>query len=276
VGTFAELIVQTPDQLAAFGPIERIVRSWFADPWTRRYVYDTRLGGFGIEWPLLLVLGLAGAALLAGRRRFAPLVLLALPAALTLVTMPMSWWARLTLFVPLLVVGLAAVALTRLPRPAAGALGALIVLATTASLGVATAHGNAYVQQGRSLPSLSVMLRLVRASAEERGSLGIWGECASLAAIPPGSRVAWDSFNMLHAIAGHRYDRFAIAPITATSDSSSLFEQARALDVDILLLHDAGVSLRAATRDPQRFTILGPGCRGTQIVAVSQDTARSP
>lgn len=262
--------------MAGLGPLERIVRSWFPDPWLSRYAYDTRIGGFGLQWPVVLALGLAGVALLARRRRFAPLVLLVVPAAVTLAVMPMSWWPRYTLFVPLLALGFGAVALARLPRVAATVVGALVVVATTASLWVATAHGNAIVEEGGGLPSLSAMVRLVGASAEERQNLGLWGECASLRTIPPGSRVAWDDFNMLHAIAGPRSDRLALAPIVPTTDPANLLRQARDMGADFLLLHDTGISLIAARRDPGAFTVIGPGCRATQIVAVSRDAASIP
>lgn len=274
LGTIDDLIVQAPPQLADLWPVARIARSWFADPWVTRYFYDTRIGGFGVEWPLVLIFGMAGVAILVRGRRFAPLVLLVAPALVTLASMPMSWWPRLTLFVPLIVLALAAIALTRLPRVAASVAGALVVVATMVSLWVATAHGNAPVREGEGLPSLPSMVRLVGSSAEERENLGFWGQCASLRTIPPGSRVAWDDFNLLHAIAGPKSDRFALAPVVPTTDPLNLLRQARDMGADYLLLHDTGLSLVAAKRDPQAFTILGPGCRATQIVAVSRDAPR--
>jgi 4-amino-4-deoxy-L-arabinose transferase-like glycosyltransferase len=271
LGTIDDLIVQAPPELAGSGPVARIARSWFADPWVTRYVYDTRIGGFGVQWPVVLILGLAGVVLLVRGRRYAPVVLLVVPALVTLSTMPMSWWPRLTLFVPLIVLALAAVALTRLPRLAASGLGALVVVATTVSLWVATAHGNAAVQDQQGLPSLPAMIRLVGSSLDERQDLGFWRQCRTLRTIPPGSRVAWDDFNLLHAIAGPRSDRFALAPVVPTTDPANLLRQARDMRADYLLLHDTGFSLVAAKRDPAAFTIVGPGCWATQIVAVSPD-----
>lgn len=276
IGTFDDLIGVTPPQFVGLGPLEQILRSWFADRALDRYSYGGRLGGFGLEWPLVLVLAVAGVAFLVRGRRFAGLLLLVMPAAITLVVMPMAWWARYTLFVPVVALGLAAVALTRLPRLGGVMSMALVVLATSVSVWVATAHGNAIVEDGKGLPTLSAMIRLVRASPEERHNLGFWRQCASLATIPPGSRVAWDDFNMLHAIAGPRSDRFALEPIVPTSDPADLLRQASELDADYFLLHDDGVSLAAARQEPAAFTVVGPGCLSTQIVAVSPDARPAP
>ena len=274
VGTVDELIVQTPKQMASLAPLGRVLFSWFADPGVSSYAYDTRIGGFGIQWAGILALGLLG-GFLALRRRHWPVLLVAGPAVLTLLTMPMSWWPRLTLFVPLAAVALAAVALTRLSqaravgRLLAAVAAAGLVLAASASLWVATAHFNVAIRPGTAVgPTLSSMISLAADPGTKRANLGWWATCAGLRSLPPGARVSQDEFNLLHLVTGHTLQEVVLQSLGPVSSAADLRSQASALGADHLLLTTGGPASLAAMSDPAHFSFLGPACGVLDMVEV--------
>lgn len=274
VGTVDELIVQTPKQMASLAPLGRVLFSWFADPGLSNYAYDTRIGGFGIQWAGVLALGLLG-GFMALRRRHWPVLLIVGPAVLTLLTMPMSWWPRLTLFVPLAAVALAAVALSRLSqaRPVGRAIATVaaagLVLAASASLWVATAHFNVAIRPGTAVgPTLSSMISLAEDPGTKRADLGWWATCADLRSLPPGARVSQDDFNLLHLVTGHTLQEVALQSIGPVSGAADLRSQASALGADHLLLTMGGPASQAAMSDPAHFTFLGPACGVLDMVQV--------
>jgi hypothetical protein len=260
--------------MASLAPLGRVLFTWFADPGLSSYSYDTRIGGFGIQWAAVLALSVVG-LLFALRWRRWPILLVVGPAALTLVTMPMSWWPRLTLFVPVAAVTLAAVALSRLSqaglagRVTANLAAAGLVLAASASLWVATAHFNFAIRPGTALgPTLGSMVSLVVDPRSKRANLGFWAVCADLRSLPPGARVSQDAFNLLHLVTGHTLQEFALQSLGPVSSAADLRSQASALGADHLLLTMGGPASLAALSDPVHFTFLGPACSGLDIVRV--------
>jgi hypothetical protein len=274
VGTVDELIVQMPRQVASLAPIGRLLFSWFADPWLSSYAYDTRIGGFGIQWAAILGLAVVGGVMALRLRRW-PILVVVGPAVLTLLTMPMSWWPRLTLFVPVAALALAAVALSRLAqarprgRLAATLAAAGLVLAASASLWVATAYFNVAIRSGTALgPTFSSMVSLAADPGTKRADLGYWAVCAELRSLPPGARVSQDDFNLLHLVTGHSLQEVVLKSLGPVSSAADLRAQASALGADHLLLTMRGPASVAAMSDPAHFTFLGPACGGLDMVRV--------
>jgi hypothetical protein len=274
VGTVDELIVQMPRQVASLAPIGRLLFSWFADPWLSSYAYDTRIGGFGIQWAAIVGLAVVGGVMALRLRRW-PILVVVGPAVLTLLTMPMSWWPRLTLFVPVAALALAAVALSRLAqarprgRLAATLAAAGLVLAASASLWVATAYFNVAIRSGTALgPTFSSMVSLAADPGTKRADLGYWAVCAELRSLPPGARVSQDDFNLLHLVTGHSLQEVVLKSLGPVSSAADLRAQASALGADHLLLTMRGPASVAAMSDPAHFTFLGPACGGLDMVRV--------
>jgi hypothetical protein len=98
VGRVDELIVQTPPELAGMGRLAQIATSWLADLGATSYNFDSQVGGFGVLWLPVVVVAVAGTVRLATERRYVVLLGVIAPVVLTLLVMPMPWWARLTTF----------------------------------------------------------------------------------------------------------------------------------------------------------------------------------
>ncbi|HKG56158.1 MAG TPA: glycosyltransferase family 39 protein [Candidatus Limnocylindrales bacterium] len=274
IGTFNDLIVQTPRQLAPLPAPLRILYSWFADLALSSYQFDTRIGGFGIQWPIILVLAVVG-VIVAARRYLWPTLAIVVPAAVTLLTMPMSWWPRLTLFVPVLAIALAAVALSRIAASGrrastAAVVGALAIsVVASVSLWRATARFNVGVTPPPvTTPDVGRMARLVATPDVKRSELGLWRDCATLGAIPTSAHVAVDAFNLIHLITGHDLAVVVTGSIPQSADAASLLKTARAAGADHLLLAAGGANRAFAASDPDHFVVVGPACRGSDIVRV--------
>lgn len=269
VGTFSELIVQTPAALQGLDPLRQILASWLGDFGATQYSYDTRIGGFGLVWPLVIALAVAGAVLLARSRRISPVLGVFVPAAVTLLMMPMGWWPRLTLFVVVAALTLAAVSLTRLDRRVGLAVGIVVALLATASLGVATYSANVKARASGSGPvRIPQLVRLVRADAETRANLGLWAECRAFSMLPAGAVIATDGFNLLHVVVGPNLAHVLAAPIKPTSDPADLLRQARSVGATHLAIMSTGASAAAVRADTRAFELLGDACRGVEIVGI--------
>jgi Dolichyl-phosphate-mannose-protein mannosyltransferase len=270
VGTFAQLIVQTPASLVGESPIRQILASWFGDLSTRSYPFDTRIGGFGLAWPVIAILAIGGGLLLARSRRIAPLLAVYVPAVVTLAVMPMGWWPRLTLFVVVAALALAAVVLTRLDRRPGLVVGFLIALLAIRSLGVASATANTTARASGSGPvTLIGLIKVIRADDKTRAHLGLWAECRGFDQLPDGAIVATDGFNLLHLVVGHNLTRRLTPPIEPTADPARLLAEARAFGATYLAILMSGASEAAVRADPTSFRSLGAVCRDVEIVALA-------
>jgi hypothetical protein len=267
-GTVEDLIVQTPRQLEGLSHWAQIAASWTADFGLSFYPFDVRLGGYGLMWPLLLVAAVAGMLVLLRRGRsqgLLAILVVCVPAVVALATAPMAWWARLTLFVPVVVIALAAVALTAAPRLSRVGGLALVVLAM-ASIGVAHQKANFTVSEGETRPGFNGLVRLVLADEAVRRERAYWRDCAEFARMPAGARVRTDGFNLLHLVAGPGLDRLLLVPFGSNVDPAD------AIHVDgVAATHMALINadhIAAAKADPTTFEWLGPVCRGVELFAV--------
>jgi hypothetical protein len=110
-GTVEEVLVnqQTPPQWANLPGWRQAVASWQTDlpGQVTTYGYDQRLGGFGVQWPLLELPAFVLFALYALWKRLDLCFTLVLPTVTIFLLQPASWWSRYIVFI----VGPAAVAL---------------------------------------------------------------------------------------------------------------------------------------------------------------------
>ena len=110
-GTVEDILVkqQTPPQWAAMPPWRRAVASWQTDlpAQVTTYGYDQRLGGFGVQWPLLELPAFGLVTFYALWKRRDLLFTLIAPTVIVFLLQPASWWSRYMVFI----VGPAAVAL---------------------------------------------------------------------------------------------------------------------------------------------------------------------
>jgi hypothetical protein len=110
-GTVQDVLVkqQTPPQWANLPNWRQAVASWQTDlpGHFTTYGYDQRLGGFGVQWPLLELPALVLFTLYALWKRRDLCFTLVLPTLIIFLLQPASWWSRYMVFI----VGPAAVAL---------------------------------------------------------------------------------------------------------------------------------------------------------------------
>jgi hypothetical protein len=264
-GSVEELIVQHPPGLEGVPQWAQISMSWMADVGARSYPMDIRLGGYGLVWPLLLVLGAAGLFVLLRRRQFAPIATLCIPTLIALWLTPMAWSLRYTLLVPVLVAALAAVALTVAPR-FNRTVGWLLVGLSIASVVVAHRTGNFAIGTGSSRPGIVQLARFVLSGEERRRDVGLWRECAGFGAMPADAKVRTDGFNLLHLIAGPGADRQLLIPFGSDVEPRSAITMDGATASYMALVNATHIA--AARADPGHFVALGPVCRGVELFAV--------
>jgi hypothetical protein len=264
-----DFITQTPDALLGVPEPLRIPASWLADVTRNRYIFDTRVGGFGVAWPLLLALGVGGAWLALRSPLRWPVVALLASVVVTLATIPMGYWPRYTLFVPILAVALAAVALARLPRrPNLLVTGAVLALAVW-SLGVASVRGNLITHPGRAPAWLPELAALAITSDPARTDLGLWLQCAPLPDLPPGSVVAADRFSMLHAAVGPNLERRLAPVVEPGSDATEWHGRLRSAGATHVAIGLGSPILPGVQARPNLFTPLGETCRAAFVFALA-------
>lgn len=81
---------------APLGELGAIVTSWLYDLHRHAYTYDQRLGGFGLQWPVIIVPALVIATIWFARHRPGFALGLVLPVVLVALASTAAWWARYT------------------------------------------------------------------------------------------------------------------------------------------------------------------------------------
>jgi hypothetical protein len=258
----------TPPQLEGRSWLGQLASSWTADWSLRRYAYNVRPGGLGAAWPAILVIAAAGLVLLARRRSVAPIAFVLVPAAATLVTMPMPWYARLTLFLPAIALPVAALAIDAL-RPRLATIAALALVAVAAvSLTFANARPNIDIQTGTPprLASVGQYLSFVLTAEDaRRANVSLRAECARFDVIPPGSVVAPGGFNLLHAPVGPNLDRILGDPLPTASDPATLAATLRDRGAGWLVTSTGGRPDAIAASAPDVFKPYGAICQGGRL-----------
>jgi hypothetical protein len=268
--TLAELAVATPPEVDGRGLLGQLAAGWLKD-WERGYyIYNHRPGGFGRAWPILAVLAAGGIALLIRRQRVAALGLVVLPAIVLLATMPMPWYARLTLFVPGMGLPLAALALSAAPSRIGRVAGLVIVGVAAISLAIVNGRPNVDIrsatgESGGWPPPVAYLGYLLDPSAERRATVSLRAECAGFAVIPPGDKVAPGGFNLLHGPVGPDLDRILTRTVSGATSAAELESALRAVGARWLVVQTGSALDRVAAMDPERFLAHGEICRSGSL-----------
>jgi hypothetical protein len=100
-GTTSAVIIgaNKPPQLrhVAFGAVGAVVKSWLYDLHRHAYIYDQRLGGFGLQWPVIVVPALVVATVWFARYRPAYLFGFIVPIVVLSFASSAAWWSRFTI-----------------------------------------------------------------------------------------------------------------------------------------------------------------------------------
>jgi hypothetical protein len=100
VGSTSSIIIgnNRPPQIrhVPLGELGAIVTSWLYDLHRHIYIYDQRLGGFGLQWPVFVVPALVIGIVWFARHRPGYLLGLVLPVVLVALASTAAWWARYT------------------------------------------------------------------------------------------------------------------------------------------------------------------------------------
>jgi hypothetical protein len=262
-----------PPELEGKGLLSQLLSSWLHDWQLQRYAYNVRPGGLGRAWPLVLLLAVGGVAVLARRRRFDVLGLVVLPAAVTLFTMPMPWYARLTLFLPGVALPLAALALDGIAvrRPRLASATAVVVVGVAAiSLMWANARPNIDVSAAfggvtRPPGPIGYLGYVFDPSEDRRLQVSLRAQCAGFAAIPAGARVLPAGFNLLHGVAGPGMDRILTDPPASVADAGALAASADAVGAGWIVTATGSGDNRIAASAPDRFEPHGETCDGGSL-----------
>lgn len=267
LGTVQELAVDDPPYLADAPSIIQVAASWLTDFTLITYQSDIQFGGYGLVWPLLLVGGVAGAVLLVRRRAWLPLGLICAPAVVTLLLMPMAWWLRYTLFLPVLAAALFAVALSATRRGRlASSLAAVAIALTVVSLAIAHRTANFRPEAGVSKPGVVRLIRLVAAPQEVRDDLGYWRLCRGFEQIPSHARVRTDGFNLAHLVVGRDLDRVLLPNVSRAPNPRDWIVQDGVAATHLVLT--APERIAAAHADADAFESLGEVCMGAHLFAI--------
>ena len=259
----------TPPELEGRSFADQLITSWVTDWRLDRYIYNVRPGGLGMVWPLVAAFAAIGGGLLVAQRRWAPLALLVSPAVLTLLIMPMPWYARLTLFLPALAFPLTAVTLGRMGPRVRLVAGLTLVGLAGISLWAADTRPNVDIRAavgGGPWPTLRTYARyLLRLPEEQRSAVSLRSQCAGFAAIPPGDRVAPAGFNLLHAVAGPQLDRILTDPIATATDAAGLAAKVEANRASWMVTGTDNPYDRLAASAPDLFIDRGEICQGGRL-----------
>jgi 4-amino-4-deoxy-L-arabinose transferase-like glycosyltransferase len=257
-----------PPQLEGKGWLGKLASSWTADWHLTRYAYNVRPGGFGRAWPMILPFAVAGAVVVGRRRDLVPVALVVAPVAVTLLIMPMPWYARYTLFVPAIALPLALLAIDAL-RPWLRVIAGLALVGVAAiSLTLANARPNIDIHAGDPPHLLSVghyVSFLLDPNDARRANVSLRAECAGFGVIPPGSIVAPGGFNLLHGVVGPNLDRILGDPLGPASDPATLAGAMQKTGATWLVTSTGGRPDSIAASAPDRFKSFGEICQGARL-----------
>jgi hypothetical protein len=262
-----EIMDWAPPALERYGRLEQVVLSWLADWRIDHYQYNVRPGGLGRALPLILLLGAIGFVLLLRRRFLLAIVLVVVPAAATLALAPNPWYARYTMFIPALALTGVAVVLSRMrPRPAA-VLGGVLVALAAISLVFANIHPNIDLRpvRPRDASATGYLGYLLLADDARRLAVGRRATCAGFDVIPDGERVVPGGFNLLHGVAGPRFQRILTDPLPEVNDPAALVAALRERDASWLVTNEGWAVDRLAEASPDSFIDHGTTCGTARI-----------
>ncbi|HEY2565536.1 MAG TPA: hypothetical protein VGI44_17640, partial [Acidimicrobiales bacterium] len=293
-GTFNNIIIggNLPDSLAhePGGKFGQIIASWATDLHRHTYSYDQRLGGFGIQWLVILVPALvfAGIAWLKKGDRLIWLGII-FTSLVVLLVIGGGWWSRYTIFLP--AAGCAALAFVleglgrlRLPWRLAPTVIVLAFMgAATTSMWWATDPPNIIaLPGGPHAATFKDAVNLTKLSAAQRAvSVYPWAIQTDLDAVPKGAAIGMfpDDLTFTNPFVGTDL-RHELIPLKKTTSASVLTAEMRAQHLHyVVFTEGTGVADKqkvnsrlstAVTADRQfRYTGLPGGVYGMYVYRLS-------
>ena len=293
-GTFNDIIIggNLPDSLAHVpgGKIGQIISSWATDLHRHAYSYDQRLGGFGIQWLVMLVPALvfAGIVWLKKRDRLIWLGII-FTSLVILLVIGGGWWSRYTIFLP--AAGCAALAYVleglarlRLPWRLAPTVIVLAFMgaATTSMWWAADPPAIIALPGGPHAATFKDAVSLTKLGAAQRAvSVYPWAIQTDLDSVPKGAAIGMfpDDLTFTHPFIGTDLHHELI-PLSKTSSASVLAAEMRAQHLHyVVFTEGTGVAYKqkvnsrlnaAVTADRQfRYTGLAGGVYGMYVYRLS-------
>ncbi|MBA3946624.1 MAG: hypothetical protein H0X37_18930 [Herpetosiphonaceae bacterium] len=222
------VLEQTPTVLQGLSGWQQVIRSWFHEP--AFYVYDQQLGGFGLQWPWLMLPALLVLSGFTIRKRPAIFMRLILPFIVIFLIQPANWWSRYTLFI----VALGAIALVHLIEHVSYRRGRWILQALTAtavviSLAFCLRHAG-----------LGTVVRALRLPASERtvGRL-YYPHFAWIDDIPDQSRIVFDpgQESLVYPLFGYRLQQQVV--VLQNLRQPTFFEQLHQEHIDYVFTRES-------------------------------------
>ena len=184
--TLANVAMNIPS-LTGHSLISQLATSWTADWHITRYAYNVRPGGLGRAWLVILVIAVGGFVLLVRRRQLDAIALVIAPATFLLLTMPMPWYARYTLFLVAIALPLAALALSSIRPSFATVAGLALVGLAAISLAFVNIRPNINLRPAVATAGFRDYLGLVfDADDSRRSNVDLRAACAGFGVVPPG------------------------------------------------------------------------------------------
>jgi len=253
-----------PRHLARLTWAEQVFRSWTADWRLLHYDYNQRPGGFGRAWLAIVPFGLAGTALLWRSPRWRVSAFIVASAVIGYVALPSAWYARYTLFLPGVVLALAAVALGRMRVRLATLSGLLLVGLAAISLAAANLAPNIPIQslpRGHVARLTGYVAFVLTASDSRRANVGLAARCPQFDSIPTGQIVVVArSYHEPHAVVGQELQRILAQPLDDPTSGIDLVASMKARSAQWLVTTPADGANALALADPAHFIPQGSVC----------------
>lgn len=288
-GTVEDILVkqQTPPQWLNMPPWRRAIASWQTDlpKQVTTYGYDQRLGGFGVQWPLLEAPAFGLFTLYALWKRRDLLFTLVAPTLIVFLLQPASWWSRYMVFI----VGPAAVALifllqvisdwlSRLPS-FLGALSSWVVRAAVlVSVLVAALFSASRAYPRYSYLNTQQKVALAASLPPDQRTIGaIWlPQYQWVDRIPAGSRIGYTmpaglDYQVAYPLFGYDLENQVIA---LTGLNEPQFMQAVAADhLQYVMAGPGSTYLTWLAKRPKRFQVIMTSSDGSQVFKVISPSA---
>jgi hypothetical protein len=264
-----------PDALRGLAPIAQVAISWAHDWQLDRYLFNQRPGGFGHAWLALAALAAVGLLLLVKRRQWAALLLVIAPVILALAVLTSPWYARYTLFVPVVALPLAALTLDRL-SPAIRTAAAFVLVGLAAiSVVLVNAFPNVTlpIAPGGPERAAAYWAAVVDESDPLRDLLAAPPSCReAMPELPAGARVAVaKSFFTPHAVVGSDLRATLIEPPPQAGDPESLLAQLRDRNAGWLVTRRASGLDRIASQAGDDLVLQGDFCANGRLWLLRQE-----
>ncbi|MEU4588253.1 hypothetical protein AB0F92_40435 [Kitasatospora aureofaciens] len=278
-GTVQDLIMvnNTPKEIKAAGGVPaQLWESWTTEVHSP-FSYDQRLGGLGAGWLWVLFPAVvAGLVVFVCRRRWAPLLGLLLPMAVMAAASPGPWWARYTVYLPILGGVFLAVFLTWLSgtdeRPAgpagyarwAAAVAVGFVLVGTSANSVWRTSEPAYVASAGWKPhyySIDETVDLMRDRSTQQDKIWPWNVYPTARKLPKGSLIAISDQgpDIRLPLMGLKMER-KLVQVTADDDLKTFGADLSRSGAQYLALDSGGVRdsemIKLVESDPARFRLI--------------------